>query len=547
MRLPFYLQVEVRLAVLRGLLAVLFLCHSGNAQARQEELSPSADNRLSAAIRAGDEQEFREQLAVPQNLSQADAETGWTALHWAVERNRSDFVEQLLTAGAEVNCRDKLGKTPLHLASRRGWSEMLEMLIDRGAKVDTEDDQGATPLFDAVLFNQVSAVKVLLKHRADPERKTSAGLSPQGLARKLGKQEVLALFGLDEEPLEAGQASRKVPELPAVDTRMFLDRLAAEVKVEESAPALPVAPMHPTESKQPVVEANPNPGGAEGVSPPPRKFAPPAREEWQAIAERRRVMKVDAVQNPANWLGFELMSPTGEVLQMRKIRGAAAVIKVRENGAAWRAGIEPGDMIIGVSNRPITSPEEALRRISKAIQAGEAAIDCQMDRAAEGINFTATVRLPQFGAAYQPVSADWTLEIPDGWIRIEEARHVTPDPEFDTLSSPNGESMLIISRNGFPVADRESALESYRLQKVEESKGYLEPGVERLEISGLAAFRVFYRSKQTPTTAISRMAFVYGQRRYVLNTVQEQAIDQQLPPEVEQALGTLKLLPAKGR
>ena len=68
-------------------------------------------------------------------------------LHLASQQGRTDVVEQLLVAGAEINAKDSAGLTALHYAVRAGHEQVALHLINRGADVNARARLGsnATP------------------------------------------------------------------------------------------------------------------------------------------------------------------------------------------------------------------------------------------------------------------------------------------------------------------------------------------------------------------------------------------------------------------
>ncbi|CAO2601670.1 85/88 kDa calcium-independent phospholipase A2 [Lemmus lemmus] len=88
--------------------------------------------------------------------------TGNTALHVAVMRNRFDCVMVLLTYGANAGARGEHGNTPLHLAISKDNMEMVKALIVFGAEVDTPNDFGETPAFMASKISKLITRKALL-------------------------------------------------------------------------------------------------------------------------------------------------------------------------------------------------------------------------------------------------------------------------------------------------------------------------------------------------------------------------------------------------
>jgi len=88
------------------------------------------------------------------------------------------------------------GKTPLHLAAQKGDLQAAESLLKKGADINARDEFGNAPLFDAVFNSRNSGdmISLLLKHGADPLAANHSGVSPASLARKMGSENIVALF-----------------------------------------------------------------------------------------------------------------------------------------------------------------------------------------------------------------------------------------------------------------------------------------------------------------------------------------------------------------
>ena len=110
----------------------------------------------------------------------ADAEAktrigSYTPLHLAAGSAHLDVVEVLLRAGADVAAETtNSGATPLHLAARAMAGErVVRALLEHGAAVNAvESAAGQTPLMFAASYGRVGSVRQLLRHGADPGRRT---------------------------------------------------------------------------------------------------------------------------------------------------------------------------------------------------------------------------------------------------------------------------------------------------------------------------------------------------------------------------------------
>ena len=88
---------------------------------------------------------------------------GETPLHVAALGGHKEVVQLLITNGADVNV-STLRFTPLHLAIGRGHKEIVELLIAKGADVNTQDDDDKTPLDWAIKHKRTEIADLLRKH-----------------------------------------------------------------------------------------------------------------------------------------------------------------------------------------------------------------------------------------------------------------------------------------------------------------------------------------------------------------------------------------------
>jgi len=125
---------------------------------------------------------------------------GMTPLHEAALNDRADVVTALLAAGADVRVTDSDGSAPLHLAAAgreggvgligamlgatpveddgKGRSEIVQALLDAGADVQATDNDGNTPLHLAAKSDRVEVISIQLNAGADMHAKDGFDRTP---------------------------------------------------------------------------------------------------------------------------------------------------------------------------------------------------------------------------------------------------------------------------------------------------------------------------------------------------------------------------------
>lgn len=126
------------------------------------------------------------------SLSTADSK-GWTALHFAAERDNAAIC-QLLIASAKaanvnlINAVTLKSNTALHLACFRGFYEVIQVLVTGKANVKGANDEGNTPLHLAVRRENYSKIAdLLIKNGASLNVKNLAGSTPKELVEEEAK------------------------------------------------------------------------------------------------------------------------------------------------------------------------------------------------------------------------------------------------------------------------------------------------------------------------------------------------------------------------
>ena len=98
------------------------------------------------------------------------------SIHDAAKDGNIKAVKQHLTAGANVDMKDKHGRTSLLMAAWWNHKETAELLIGAGADVNAMADNGVTPLDLSIKLNLTETAALLRKHGG----KTAEELKAEG-------------------------------------------------------------------------------------------------------------------------------------------------------------------------------------------------------------------------------------------------------------------------------------------------------------------------------------------------------------------------------
>ena len=109
---------------------------------------------------------------------------GMGPMHEAALRADTALLRILLDAGATVDLALPEGETPLMLASRTSGVDAVRLLIEHGANVNVvEQWQGQTPLMYAAANNRGEVAAALIAAGADVDARTPASALPERLTR----------------------------------------------------------------------------------------------------------------------------------------------------------------------------------------------------------------------------------------------------------------------------------------------------------------------------------------------------------------------------
>ena len=189
------------------------IVRSGWPERGFQDATPGGMTALLYAARDGRSGLARSLAEAKANVNLAEA-NGLTPLMLAILNNHIDLANYLLEHGADVNARDFWGRTPLWAAvelrnldvdksgengvDRGAALKLIMTLLDRSANVNARtqevppirrwiepvgdlswvDFTGQTPFLRAALSGDITVMRLLLQHGADPNIATFAGTTP---------------------------------------------------------------------------------------------------------------------------------------------------------------------------------------------------------------------------------------------------------------------------------------------------------------------------------------------------------------------------------
>jgi ankyrin repeat protein len=131
---------------------------------RAADLRP-VDRQLIDAVKNSDAHAVRSMIQQHADVNATEAD-GFTALHWAAQRDNLEIANLLIAAGANVKAASQYNITPLSLACTNGDAAMIERFLKAGADPNATSEEGQTALMTASLTGKVDAVKLLLTRGA---------------------------------------------------------------------------------------------------------------------------------------------------------------------------------------------------------------------------------------------------------------------------------------------------------------------------------------------------------------------------------------------
>jgi uncharacterized protein len=172
---------------LRGTTALMWAAEQGHSDIIRLLVQRGAEvNSPSEVIRPARRRGLG--FANPNAPGEAPAKGGLTALLFAVREGALDSVKALVTAGAQVNQISVDGSSPLLVAVQNGFYDIGRFLIEHDADVNLANSKGWTPLYLAVKNRDqettaipgpstegvLEFIQFTLEHKADPNLRIKA-------------------------------------------------------------------------------------------------------------------------------------------------------------------------------------------------------------------------------------------------------------------------------------------------------------------------------------------------------------------------------------
>jgi hypothetical protein len=95
-------------------------------------------------------------------------DTNGMTILFEVAHRYPQYIEKLLSYGANVHARDGDGQTPL-MEAASFCCKSVKPLLEAGANIEDEDNAGFTPLIHACINQEKESIKILLDAGANPK------------------------------------------------------------------------------------------------------------------------------------------------------------------------------------------------------------------------------------------------------------------------------------------------------------------------------------------------------------------------------------------
>jgi len=112
----------------------------------------------------------------------------------AVEDNRLDIVQLIVTHSCHKNPPDNYGMTPLHKAAQKGQTQVCRFIIDSVQDKNPPDNAGWTPLHTAACNGHTQVCRLIIDSIQDKNPLNHFGRTPLQIAQEMGRTEIVRLI-----------------------------------------------------------------------------------------------------------------------------------------------------------------------------------------------------------------------------------------------------------------------------------------------------------------------------------------------------------------
>jgi ankyrin repeat protein len=149
--------------------------HGGKTGEELKAAKRSLEISIHEAAKTGNIEVVKQRLASGVDVDAVDDEWSMTPLFFAANKGHVQVAEFLISAGADVNAKNRFDRTPLYRAAYWGNKEIAEILIAKGADVNTQPRDGTgTPLDWANQYGRPETANIIRENGGKTKKELKA-------------------------------------------------------------------------------------------------------------------------------------------------------------------------------------------------------------------------------------------------------------------------------------------------------------------------------------------------------------------------------------
>lgn len=156
-------------------------------------LSSFSQNDVFTIARSGTVEDLKKIVNKDPEIINTKNSNGFTPLILACYKGNVAVVKFLIENSKTINTSSDMG-TPLMACVVKGSNEILELLLQKGADPNLTDSKGTTALMYAAQFQNIDAIKLLLKHKAEIQHKDKDGKTAFEFAVFTNNEEIINIL-----------------------------------------------------------------------------------------------------------------------------------------------------------------------------------------------------------------------------------------------------------------------------------------------------------------------------------------------------------------